>query len=111
MSKYVIEKVLVEGWKHEFLKIVDTKDQIKKFTTRLRGYKLSIVEIKTEKDSRDYFINAVKGLDSDLSPENLYCDGEVSLAEAAVEERNILSKLAKMERESGMNLKQYMWEL
>jgi len=92
-----------------FVKIVNNREQVANYAMRT-GKKINVIQINTEQDKKDYFIKAVAALDSELSPENLYCDGEISHAEAKANYRDIMSRLARMERESGLELLQLLQE-
>jgi hypothetical protein len=108
-TQYIIEDVIIKDFFHAFVKLVDTQDQVDAYTLR-KGKEINVIQINSEQDKKDYFVKAVEGLDSELSPENLHCDGEISHAEAKVKYRDIMSRLATMERESGLELEPLLQE-
>lgn len=102
-TQYIIEDVIIKDWMHSFVKIADKQEDVDAYVLRT-GKEINVIAVSTEKDKKDYFVKAVKGLDSELSPENLHCDGEISHAQAMVRYRDIVSRLRTMERESKMDL-------
>lgn len=56
----------------------------------------------TIKEKREFFEMAM-----DLSPENLYCDGECSKAEANRKYRNIMRRWRELEKKVGKRVSEY----
>lgn len=108
-TQYIIEDVIIKDWMHSFVKIAHTKEEADAYVLHA-GEEINVIAVSTEKDKKDYFVRAVAGLDSELSPENLHCDGEISQAQAMVRYRDIVSRLRRMERESQMDLEPLLHE-
>lgn len=108
-TEYIIEDVIIEGWMHKFATIAHSREEVETYSLKNDG-KINAITINNDIDKKDYFIKAVSGLDSELSPENLYCDGELSQTEAMAKYKDIMGRIANMERASGFALRHLLQE-
>jgi inorganic pyrophosphatase len=99
---YIVEDVLIENTLIEFVGVYHSMEDVESYK-KSRSVKVNVIGVDKE-EKKKYFYDAMANIDYQLIPKILKGDNEEFTVDVVAKEKNLLSKVRKMERESGLAL-------